>query len=86
MSAFIPLKICTESVLVLLSCCHHENKLLLKERKVRHSYALSLVLTLNHIEEFLKYFMLPEKNRWNKSWITLCHAFLFCLVKRMTLF
>lgn len=61
MSTFIPLKICTESVLVPLSYCHHENKLLLEERKVRHSYVLSLVLTLSHIEEFLKYFMLPEK-------------------------
>lgn len=63
MSTFIPPNNSTERVLVPLSCYHHENKRLLEEKKVRLSYALSLTLSLNQIEDFLKYFMLPEKKR-----------------------
>lgn len=63
MSTFIPPNNSTERVLVPLPCYHRENKCLLGEKKVRLSYALSLTLSLNQIEDFLKYFMLPEKKR-----------------------
>lgn len=62
-STFILPNSSTERVLVPLAYSHCENKLLLEEKKVKLSYAPSLMLTLSQIEELLKYFVLPEKKR-----------------------
>lgn len=40
-----------------------EKKLLLEEKKVKLSFAPSLMFTLSQIEELLRYFMLSEKKR-----------------------